>query len=128
MEEQDPTQLIVYRIEVLEKQYSNILKLVQETHDAVTTIRAKMGENPFQCNVHVEKMTTYEKRLADMELYQAEMEKEGKELKKWVYKVAGGLTVISILFSTIIAPTVLKELNKPHIVQFPGGTNNFTIK
>lgn len=115
--------LIEYRVSLLEIQYANILKLVQETHDTVTTIRAKMGENPFQCSIHGERMTQMEKQVQELKgdyaKYKGEQEEERKEQTKFIYKLMGGLSVVALIFSCIVAPIIL-EWAKPNT----GGSNS----
>lgn len=122
-------QLLEFRVDLLETQYTNILKLVQETHDAVTTMRAKMGDNPFQCSIHSEKLNTHEKRISDIEDAQ-------DESKKFVYKAMGGLAVIVLIISVFIGPSILDWLRPSskanstttHEITIPGTTNKLYFK
>jgi hypothetical protein len=129
-------QLLSFRVKLLETQYANILKLVQETHDAVTTMKAKMGDSPFQCNVHAERMNSLDKRLTALEKAEETSGEEKEEQKKFIYKLTGGLAVVILIVSSVIAPLVVSWIKaKPsdeqphqHTLVVPGSSNTFQIK
>lgn len=124
--------LLEYRVDRLEKQFIDLLKLMQETHDAVTQIEARMGKEPFQCGIHAEKIAAFEKRLSNVEDTQSDAKKDDDKIKKWVYQVSGGLIVVNLIFSCVIAPLVVGSFSKKEsiarTITIPGTTNTFTIK
>ena len=100
-------QLLEYRISQLEAGQFNILRLVQETHDVVTVMRAKMGDAPFQCNIHAERLSQMDKRISTVENVQEKDTAEQEKLKKFLYKTAGALGVILLLFNMFVGPLLL---------------------
>ena len=112
MEDNQPENVLAYRVGVLETQYLEILTLVRQTHDAVTIIQAKMGNEPFRCGLHDQKMEALENRMKDfreqIEAKNLDMEK----LKSYMYRGIGALGIVSIIFSCFVSPFILDAIRK----------------
>lgn len=107
----DEGQLVNFRLEQLEKQFTNMHELIQETHDAVTSIKSRMGnDSVLQCNVHAERLKSIEGRLVEIESDRKDQNKEIESLKKFMWKLVGGLALAAVLFNNILAPTILDWL------------------
>ena len=78
-----------------------------------------MGESPFQCSIHGERMTTLDKRIDAIEKINETKKEEQDELKKFVYKAMGGLAVIALLFSCVVGPLVLDYIKGPKADSMP---------
>ena len=123
MNPNDTDNLVSYRVELLEKQLSELRGIMQETHDAVTEIKARMGGSAtFQCSVHTERMKALDERINSLEVDRKEQSKEIDGLKRFIWKLSGGLVLASILFGNVIAPYALEwikgtqENHKPQAV------------
>lgn len=126
------TALVDYRLTQLERQFADVKSLIQETHDAVTRIHAKMGNGfTFQCNVHQERMAAIEQRLVVVEDNDKTRLTEINEIKKFIWKVTGGLGIILLLANLFVSPLITESLNKEVIRSTPThihmGTNEIPI-
>lgn len=110
---QGPETLVDYRLTQLERQFTDLKSLIQETHDAVTRIHAMMGNGfTFQCSVHRERMLVIEKQLAEVTERDKARSVEIYEIKKFIWKVTGGLAVVLLLANLFVAPLITDSLNK----------------
>lgn len=114
-------EVIEYRLAVLEKSAEENARLIREMHDAIITIKARLGEGNMQCGIHNEKMQQFEKRIDGLE-------KERDAMKKWVYKVGGGMAVVGLIFSNLLAPIAINHFSPSSPKTITIGTNTYTIK
>jgi hypothetical protein len=91
-----------YRLTKLEEAVASL----SELKNVVLRWDAKFsGVNPFNCQIHQEKIDTLNRRM--------EMaEKNIDELKKFMYKAAGALIIISIVVQ-LIGPIILNYIKPP---------------
>lgn len=110
--EDNQENVLEYRVGLLETQYSEILTLVRQTHDAVTIIQAKMGNEPFRCGLHEQKMETLQDQMQDFQRQLEAKNLDIEKLKGYMYRGIGALGIVSIIFSCFVSPLILDAIRK----------------
>lgn len=100
-------QLLDYRIGQLETKFTALMTIITETHDAVTIIKAKLGDGlSFPCDVHAERLKALNKRVEVLE-------DSDEKQKKFMWKAIGALTIVGIVVNLVFAPIISNWLT-PH--------------
>lgn len=105
-ETQTTSDLVEYRFNETEKRFDKLESSLKELTDVILRLDKKLSSIPdsgLQCNVHILKNESMEKRLTALE-----SKTEGLTLK--IAKWSGGLAVIVLIIYHFIAPITVERL------------------
>lgn len=102
---QDSKNLIMFRLTQLESQIKELSEVCRKTSLDVATLATRIsGPHPLPCGIHQERMATIDARVHAVEASIKERDEIIEDLKKFMWKMSGGLVIGTIVLNLIIAP------------------------